>query len=264
MGVKRAIAEKPPNLASRSDRHHAPDRRYDGQTMRGGFPMALAIAAVLDLAAFAPACSEGAPVESSGPEGSTTGSSGSAGTGSSSAGSGGEAAGAGGCAPQPVSPMTPPWKEPHPLHQNVCSPSDAAAIANCFVAGQSCDQPVLVTCFQCAKSGLASPYASPLLSDAQGKPAGLNVAGCVGLLAGDGSANGCGPKLEAKVACTSEACAACADEASTKACAGAAATGVCAAQAAAAQCADPYLAECRKGESVLEIAFNLVALFCGP
>jgi hypothetical protein len=170
------------------------------------------------------------------------------------------------CAPQPVTAPAPAWVPPHPLHGNVCSPQDGAAIVSCLLLGQSCNVPVSLACHVCAVSGDTSATSAALIvhDPGSGKAAELNIAGCVGAASGDPSSAGCGARLAVKEWCFASACAACPDPASSQACTSQAAAGVCATANAEAQCAAPYLAECVQGTTQLEIAFNLVKVFCGP
>jgi hypothetical protein len=176
----------------------------------------------------------------------------------------GDIAPPGPCDPLPsVEPWTGPWQPPHALHLGVCTVQDAAAIANCFVDAQNCDVPVSADCHACAVSGAESVEAGPLRSELQGQPGGLNVPGCVAQLDGDPSADGCGPKLQAYLVCVEEACAACTDPDLLPGCEREAEASTCSAETDAAACATPYLAECEVGATDLEIAFELIAIFCG-
>lgn len=173
---------------------------------------------------------------------------------------------AGSCAPQPVTAPAVAWIPPHALHGNVCTPQDAAAIVSCLVQHQSCDAPVSAACHACAVSGDTTPYSSALIvhDQSSGKALELNIAGCVGAASGDPSLAGCGPKLAAMEACTASACAGCTDPTGSQHCTTLAATSVCATANAGAQCAAPYMAQCVQGTTELEVAFNLVKVFCGP
>jgi hypothetical protein len=177
----------------------------------------------------------------------------------------GDIAPPGPCDPLPsVEPWTGPWQPPHALHLGVCSAREAAAIASCFVDAQNCDVPVSAACHGCAVSGAESAEAGPLRSELQGQPGGLNVPGCVAQLDGDPSADGCGPKLQAYLVCVDEACAACMDPDLLSGCEREADASTCSAAADAAACARPYLAQCEVGATDLEVAFELIAIFCGP
>ena len=147
---------------------------------------------------------------------------------------------------------------------NLCSAEEAAALASCFIEKKNCEVGVRQLCHDCATSGAQSQMSSPLIYDATNQPAELNVEGCVGQLAGDPSANGCGAKLAARYACGAQACTTCADDASKETCSTSAGTTVCATQEAAAQCATPFLAQCKQGTTETQIAYNLLAIFCGP
>jgi len=172
---------------------------------------------------------------------------------------------AGGCAPRPVTAPA-MWIPPHALHSNLCTAQDAAAITSCFVQGQGCDVVVSATCRACAVSGDTAQYSSALIvhDQSSARPLALNIAGCVGAVSGDLSAGGCGAKLAAKEACTASSCAGCTDPIEFQSCAAQAEASVCAAANAGAQCAAPYMAQCVQGTTELEVAFNLVTLFCGP
>lgn len=173
---------------------------------------------------------------------------------------------AGVCAPQTVTTPTIMWKAPHALHRNVCTPQEAAAIVSCFVQNQNCNVLVSSACHQCAVSGDATPFSSALIVHDQNPSLApeLNVEGCVGEMAGDGSANGCGPKLAAKYQCEQSSCAGCTDATSYQSCAAQSDTGSCATANTTAQCAAPYLGQCVQGTTELEVAYNLVKVFCGP
>jgi hypothetical protein len=210
--------------------------------------VALAVVASLCAAVAAAACS--APATGAGPDAASVPPPGD---------------GAGSCPPRPVTPPPIKWIPPHALHGNVCTPQDAAAIASCFVQAQSCEVLVSATCHGCAVSGDSSASSAALIvHDQSGNTDELNIAGCVGALSGDPSASGCGAKLAARDACITSACTACTDSASLSSCATRAATTVCAAANADAQCAAPYLPQCNQGTTELEVAFNLVRVFCGP
>lgn len=172
----------------------------------------------------------------------------------------------GGCAPQPVTAPVATWIPPHVLHSNVCTPQEVAAIVSCFVQGQSCNVAVSIACHSCAVSGDTTPYASAVIvhDRSSGKTPELNIAGCVGAASGDPSVSGCGAKLAAKDACIAASCARCTDQAGLQHCSTQAGTTVCATENAGAQCAAPYLAQCVQGTTQLEVAFNLVKVFCGP
>lgn len=171
----------------------------------------------------------------------------------------------GSCVPATaVTPAAKVWKQPHALRLNVCTAQEAAAIVQCFISKQNCDALVTQACHACAVSGDATPYASALIVNAQGQPAELNVEGCVANMTGDPSANGCGPKLAARFECANQACTACTDETQRQSCLSQADTGVCATTATNASCATPYLTQCVQGTTELDVAYNLVRLFCGP
>jgi hypothetical protein len=147
---------------------------------------------------------------------------------------------------------------------NVCTPQEATALAQCFITQQNCQAPINPACHACAMSGEASPYSSALLFNAANQPSELNVEGCVAALSGDTSATGCGPKLQARFACAGNACTACTDEAQRTTCLQQADTTTCSTVNQAAACATPYLPQCVQGNTELEVAFNLVRIFCGP
>lgn len=173
---------------------------------------------------------------------------------------------AGVCSPQPTPPPAATWIPPHALHRNVCTPQEAAAIVSCFVENQNCQVLVSSACHQCAVSGDTTPYSSALIVHDQkpGTAPELNIEGCVGAVAGDPSATGCGPKLAAKYQCAAASCAGCTDATGFKTCSASADTTTCATSNTAAQCAAPYMAQCVQGASELDVAFNLVKTFCGP
>jgi hypothetical protein len=170
------------------------------------------------------------------------------------------------CSPQPITAPAPVWIPPHALHRNVCTPQEAAAIVSCFVENQNCQVLVSSACHQCAVSGDTTPYSSALILHDQnpGKAPELNIEGCVGAVAGDPSAAGCGPRLAAKYSCSASSCGGCADPTGFQTCSAQADTSVCATANANAQCAAPYMSQCVQGSTELEVAFNLVKVFCGP
>jgi len=180
-------------------------------------------------------------------------------------GDGGPVLPVGACVPQ-NKPATPtPWQQPHALRRNVCSPQEATSIVKCLFQQQDCQAQVSAACHACSVSSPADPYAGALIVSKQGETPAINVEGCIAALSGDISANGCGPKYVARFECEANACEHCVqDEQAFVACADQADRSVCAAQAAAATCADPYLATCFNGENYLEVAFNLIKIFCGP
>lgn len=246
---------------------------------------AASIAAVISFAAIAAACSApAAPVDSSAttpaatptavpaasaaPSGSspsiTFTDTGDAGT--TTLPTGDAAVTGGACTPQTATPPSIIWKAPHALHRNVCTPQEAAAIVSCFVQNQNCYVPVSSACHQCAVSGDSTAYSSALIVHDQNPSLApeLNVEGCVGALAGDTSANGCGPKLAAKYQCEAASCTGCADATSYQTCATSADNSTCATANTAAACAAPYVGQCVQGTTELEVAYNLVKVFCGP
>lgn len=162
-----------------------------------------------------------------------------------------------------VEPWDGTWQPPHALHRGVCTPQDASAIASCFIDAQSCDVAVSAACHDCALSSPQSGESAPLQTDEQGVPVGLNIAGCVAQLDGDPSEAGCGPKVEAYLDCVDQACAACTDPDLLPGCRDDADATTCSAAAAAADCAIPYLSQCT-GDTLLDTAFDLIAIFCGP
>lgn len=163
-----------------------------------------------------------------------------------------------------VTPSSATWVPPHAAHTNQCTAQEAAAIASCLVENRDCAVAVRSTCHACAVSGPTSALASPLVVPAAGAPPELNVAGCVASLAGDTSAAGCGPKLVAHHDCLLKACVSCADAGDRARCREAADTTTCRAAKDAAACATPYLSQCVTGTTVLEAAYQLVTVACGP
>lgn len=171
---------------------------------------------------------------------------------------------AGQCAPKQVTPQQVPWQPPRtPLHLNVCTPQEATAIVTCRFSQQNCNAQVSSACHACSVTGPNDPKSGPLIIGQDGS-ASVNIEGCVSALSGDVSANSCGARLLSASICESEACADCQTDQAFEACLGQADKTVCAQPVAAAKCADQYMASCVQGNSVAEIAFNLIKLFCGP
>jgi hypothetical protein len=170
------------------------------------------------------------------------------------------------CAPQQSQPPpATPWIPPHALRRNVCTPQEATSIVKCMFQQQDCQAQVSAACHACSVTSMSDPYSGALVVSQQGQPPSINVEGCIAALAGDTSAAGCGPKYVARFDCEANACSQCQqDEQAFVACADQADRTVCATQTAAAQCAEPYLNTCFNGQSYLEVAFNLIKIFCGP
>ena len=171
----------------------------------------------------------------------------------------------GACAPAAAVTATPKaWKAPLGIRRNVCTPTDAANIVSCFMNKQNCTVPVSAACHQCAVSAETSAYAAALIINATGQVSELNVEGCVAGLTNDLTATGCGPKLAARFECAEQACTTCQDPAQRNSCLQAADTSACAAQNQAAACATPVLDQCIQGATQVDVAINLVKVFCGP
>lgn len=165
----------------------------------------------------------------------------------------------------PASPI--PWVMPNPLHQPVCTAQEAAIVASCFLlGGQNCNALPQISpyCQACAVvPGNAARYGALIQFDPS-RPAELNVSGCVGAVSGNASATGCGARLLAEEECEMAACNHCNTEPEYLACMRSAAATTCAPQAAAAACADGPLTVCVRGNSAVEQATHLIALFCMP
>jgi hypothetical protein len=82
-------------------------------------------------------------------------------------------------------------------------------------------------------------------------------------MSGDITANGCGPRLQARYACEEQACAHCASPQEMAACMTAADATVCTAQVANANACLQFANQCLAGGSEADVAFNLIGLFCG-
>lgn len=134
-----------------------------------------------------------------------------------------------GCSSAPA--ITPPT----PLHQNVCLPSEVAAVSSCaFDPGNpsSCMLAVSVACHDCLVTASTAPAHGPYV--VSGGAADLNFAGCIADLEHDAGSTSCAARWECNADCK-------------------------------AQLLDGgFAAPCANGTDLLELAFNLGKLFCGP
>ncbi len=172
------------------------------------------------------------------------------------------------CAPGSLSGFVPPanWKEPNPLHRNMCTDAQAVAVAECLSAFDlnptacSTVSASAPTCYGCAVTSSLAPTLGAFIDD--GSFIDANVPGCVAALANDVGPAGCGARLRANQACAGFACQAC-DGAGFGPCSEAASAGPCVQYDIS--CAKPLLAQCGTTEpSYKEFVLKLVRLFCVP
>lgn len=158
------------------------------------------------------------------------------------------------------------WVPPNPLKHPVCSAQEAQVVAACFtLGGQYCNQLSAVNpnCVTCAVSSAGSPTYGALVQYDQYHAAAPNIAGCISALTGNISNTSCGAAWLAEDDCEYASCAHCAQQ-DYAACTAAAATTTCAQTAAAAACAQQALGICVRGSSDVDIAINMIGLFCMP
>jgi hypothetical protein len=157
-----------------------------------------------------------------------------------------------------------PWVPPHALRRNICSPQESQTIANCFFGQQDCQTKVTAECHQCAISATNAPQSSAIIVDPATMAPALNVEGCVAGLQGDITPNGCGAKLAQMYSCEETSCGTCQNDDDWGVCADAADQATCATSVSAASCATPYLDTCIAGATDIDVAANLIRIFCGP
>ena len=174
----------------------------------------------------------------------------------------------GACAPQAVAQLSvPPWRPPRALHAQHCSGAEATNLVNCYSGQQqqACDAQVTLPCHRCVVSDptLDQTFGPIIFDPARPQDVEINVEGCVAALAGDPSAAGCGPKLQAANACRQQACRACEGQAAYSQCLSAAATGPCAQyETHARACSGTFLASCQQGQNAVQVALALTQQFC--
>jgi hypothetical protein len=143
------------------------------------------------------------------------------------------------------------------LYQECNSPTSSGTLCNSFLS-----QPSNAACEACMETPIGSGSYGPTIEWHSGSSLDINIGGCMALIDGDLSANGCAAQYEAWQSCQIAACSYCPGGTYTS-CATPAQTTQCGPyQAAASQCAsDPAYAGCFG--SSFETAFEaLGALFC--
>jgi len=220
----------------------------------------------------APAATDGATSEASTPDGATpTGDGGDGGTTV--------------CKPGDITGFAPTWIEPVGLYQNKCTLQQIGLLATCVWDDPARDQgacdaffaaPANAACVACGYTKTTEPKLGAIVSNNTSVQA--NYPGCIALVTGDVTSNGCGAKVQAKELCLDKACVAncpvpdgnqAAFDAFKK-CQDDAAAGACATYANAAKCADPFLAPGGTATVCAPVVANFgdrvehyLKLFCG-
>lgn len=169
---------------------------------------------------------------------------------------------ASGCQPAQVANIAPVWRPPSQPRAACTQVEGQAVVARVF--GQPDNTPVSAACLNCAISPKStSSFYGPLIIDEATQGLEINVEGCAALLSNDISANGCGPRLQARYLCQEQACAQCGSAQEIQSCMAAADQGVCAQYVANAAACQNYAAQCLAGGSEVKVAFDLIGMFCG-
>lgn len=154
----------------------------------------------------------------------------------------------GGCTPGDVSSFAPKWKPPVGMHQQKCSPTQAALLASCVwdhpgrdaaacKAFLNSKAPADAACVKCGYTATSGTSLGAVVSN--GTSVQVNYAGCIALTTNDLSATGCGSKVQAAALCQDEACVAtCTNFKDLLACEKKAETGVCKSFTDEAACLD--------------------------
>lgn len=117
------------------------------------------------------------------------------------------------CAPVDVSSFTSNWKPPSGLHQKKCTPAQVATFATCVYNHTGRDAKVCdafdadaanADCLACAKTNTSGTTLGAIVTN--GTSVSANNPGCIALVSGDLSANGCGAKVQAALLCEDAAC----------------------------------------------------------
>jgi hypothetical protein len=144
------------------------------------------------------------------------------------------------------------------LYDACHGPSQSSSKCNAFSS-----VPANATCEACMQTPIASSTYGPTIAWHNGDSLDANVGGCMALIDGDLSANGCGAKYEAWLSCQIAACSYC-PEGTYVSCAVPAQSGACGAyEAAAKQCAsDPKYSTCTSQPTFEAYFTTLGAMFC--
>lgn len=173
-----------------------------------------------------------------------------------------------GCVPALSDAYVPTWTPPNPpraactssqiqmLYDDCIGPTSGGSLCNTFLSQYS-----NATCDACMETPIASSTYGTTIEWHSGGSLDINGGGCVALIDGDFTANGCGAKYEAWLSCQIAACSYC-PPGTYETCAVPAQSTTCAAYQAAAQCTqDPKYSLCFQGS--FETLFTTVgAIFC--
>lgn len=173
------------------------------------------------------------------------------------------------CAPNLPSGYTPTWIPPsapsaacttqqiQTLYDDCVGPNQSSSACSAFLGVQA-----NATCEACMETPIQSPTYGPTIEWHSGASLDVNIGGCMALVDGDKSANGCGAKYEAWESCEIAACSYC-PEGTYESCAVPVESGACSAyESAAKQCyADSQYAVCK--QTTFESYFTTYgAMFC--
>jgi hypothetical protein len=173
-----------------------------------------------------------------------------------------------GCKPTLPDAYVPTWIPPNApsaactasqiqmLYDDCFGPTSSGSLCNTFLSQSS-----NAACQACMETPIASSTYGATIEWHSGGSLDINGGGCVALIDGDLTANGCGAKYEAWLSCQIAACSYCAPG-TYESCAVPAQSTTCAAYQTAAQCAqDSKYSVCFQGS--FETLFTAVgAIFC--
>jgi hypothetical protein len=186
------------------------------------------------------------------------------------------------CAPGSVAGFTPAWKAPNALHASACTGTQVDEFVDCMF-DPNADPTTCNTfladaanagCESCVFTDDAAASYGAIVRSFNGDLFSLNVGGCVGRLAADVTATGCGAKVQAARQCEDAACRPSCPAANDDYffCTDDATTGVCASFETAADCADALEAPNAAAETCdpaagldfIDNAKRYGRLFCTP
>jgi hypothetical protein len=174
------------------------------------------------------------------------------------------------CAPQ-LAAWESTWAPPRPFMPGACTSEQIAAQARCNRSFDVFDESACnafqrstanVTCRKCLLSYTADPTHGPVVIHADYRWF-VNIEGCVALIDGDTSQEGCGARYDAANACREAACANCPGGSAFTACWREAGESVCKPYVDNALCAQsPVFGPCLDYDTYEELYYALSALFC--
>ncbi len=174
------------------------------------------------------------------------------------------------CGPQ-VAPWDSTWTPPRPFGPGACTSDQIAGEAKCNPSFASFDptacttferSPANATCRQCLLSTSGDPTLGAIVVHPDGRWF-INAAGCIALIDGDSSREGCGARYEANLACRQAACDNCFSVSAYNDCWREAGNSACKSVADKAICAQsPVFGPCLDYDTYEELYDALTALFC--